>query len=138
MDVFSAIANLVTSVVSRVWPDKTESDKQRFTLEIVQALQQSEIIKKQLDLDAAQAKVNEAQANNPNLFVSGSRPYIMWGLGTVLIIYFTLQTVANFAIAAGFHFIVMPSLDPMIRDIVLGVLGLGYLTRSYDKKNGAK
>ncbi len=138
MDPISSIAALVTSVVSRIWPDKTEAEKQAFTLQITRELNDSQVILKQLDIDSKQIETNTEQAKNPNLFVSGPRPYIMWGLGTVLILYFTLTTAVSFAIALQYPVIAMPPIDPMMRDVILGLLGLGYLTRSYDKRNGNK
>lgn len=136
MDPVTAIATLVTSVVSRIWPDATEKKKQDFTLEITRELNASNLILKQLEADNKQTDVNIEQAKNTNLFVSGPRPYIMWGLGTILILYAALSTFVALGVALQYHIIPMPPMDPMMRDIILGLLGLGYLTRSYDKKYG--
>ena len=133
MDPISAILGVVSSVISRIWPDATEAQKDKLTLEMTRELQASQILQKYLDADIEQTKVDEAQAKSDNLFVSGPRPYIMWGLGTILILYGFLITCIGFGIALGYHIIPMPPLDPMMRDIILGLLGIGYITRSYDK-----
>lgn len=134
MDPLSGVLSLVSTVVSRIWPDKTEAEKKALELELARELNETQILSKYLDADIGQTAVNTEQAKSSNLFVSGARPYIMWGLGTILILYYFLLTGVNFAVALNFHVIPMPSLDPTMRDIILGLLGLGYLTRSYDKK----
>lgn len=136
MDPISAIAALVTSVVSRVWPDRSEKDKQQFTLEITKELNQNQIFLKNLEIDSKQIDTNTEQAKNSNVFVAGPRPFIMWGLGIILVLYGFLTTGVSFAIALGYITTPMPPLDPMLRDIILGLLGLGYLTRSYEKVRG--
>lgn len=136
MDPISAIAALVTSVVSRVWPDKSESAKQAFTLEVTKELNNNQVILKQFDIDQEQIKTNSEQAKNENLFISGPRPFIMWGTGIILVFYFFLATITSFGVALGFPMHQMPPLDPMLRDIILGLLGLGYITRSVEKLKG--
>lgn len=136
MDPISLITTLVTSVVSRVWPDKTEKEKQAFTLAMTKELNESQLLLKHLDVDAEQVKTNAEQAKNPNLFVSGPRPFIMWGLGIILVLYGLFTTGISFAVALGYAVVPMPVLDPMLRDIILGLLGIGYLARSYEKTKG--
>lgn len=132
MDPITAGIDLVTSVISRVWPDKTAQEKAALAL----ALQQD---KEFADQFSGQMKVNEAEAANPNLFVAGARPFIMWGLGGILVLYYLAVTVVSLCIAFGVHNVIsMPPLDPMIRDIVLGLLGIGWVTRTYEKTKAIK
>lgn len=138
MDPLSVIASLAGTVISRVFPDKTQAQVHQFTLELTKELNQTDIIKKQLDLDAEQVKANAVQASNKNLFVSGARPFIMWGLGIVLVLFFVASSTISILVAFKYNVTPMPPMDPLMRDIILGLLGLGYLTRSYDKKNGSK
>lgn len=135
MEPISAIAALATSIVSRIWPDRSQADQQKFTLEMTRELQASSILQKYLDADIEQTKVNLEQAKSSNLFVSGPRPYIMWGLGTILILFFAAQFVISILVAFKYDVIVMPPIDPVMCSIIMGLLGLGYITRSYDKKN---
>jgi hypothetical protein len=134
MDPLSIITSLATTVISRVFPDKTQAQIHQFTLELTKELNQTDIIKKQLDLDAEQVKANAVQAASNKLFISGARPFIMWGLGIILVLFFTASSVLSILVAFKFNVTPMPPMDPLMRDIVLGLLGLGYLTRSYDKK----
>jgi hypothetical protein len=133
MDPLSSVLTLVTSVMSRIWPDATQAKKDQMTLELTREINQNQMLMKYLDADSKQTDVNIEQAKSSNLFVAGPRPYIMWGLGTILIIYSFLTTGISFAVALGYHVVPMPPMDPMMRDIILGLLGLGYITRSYDK-----
>lgn len=135
MDPISAIASLASTVLNKVFGNKSEQDTQKFTLELTKELQQSTLLQKYLDADIKQTEVNIEQAKNENLFVSGPRPYIMWGLGTILILYSLISTFVSLAVALHYDVLPMPPMDPMMRDIILGLLGIGYLTRSYDKRN---
>jgi len=135
MNPVTAIASLASSIISRIWPDKSEQETQKFTLELTKELQDSAILQKYLDADIKQTEVNLEQAKSDNLFVSGPRPYIMWGLGSILILYALISTFISLAVALNYHVVPMPPMDPMLRDIILGLLGIGYITRSYDKRN---
>lgn len=135
MNPISEIIGLATTVISRIFPDASQAKKDQMTLELTREINQNQVLQKYLDADNRQTDVNVEQAKSDNLFVSGPRPYIMWGLGTILIIYGFLTTGVNFAVALGYLVVPMPPMDPMMRDIILGLLGLGYLTRSYDKRS---
>ena len=135
---FAAIAALITSIVTRIWPDKSELEKQKFAAEVTQILTQKELELKALDVDTEQTKTNTEQVKSTSLFVSGPRPYIMWGLGTILILYGFSTVIINILVATGMLAHAMPPLDSMLRDVILGLLGLGYITRSYDKKQETK
>lgn len=127
--VITGITSIIQQILGRVLPE-TPQDK----IAEINAAIQAQLADQQID--KAQIDVNIEQAKSDSLFVSGPRPFIMWGTGSVLVLYFLMSTGISFAVALGYHVIPMPSLDPMLRDIILGLLGLGYLTRSYDKKNG--
>jgi hypothetical protein len=135
VDPISAISSLAGQIISRVWPDKTKQETEKFTLELTRELNQSNLLQKYLEADIAQTQVNEEQAKSDNLFVSGARPFIMWGLGAILILFSLISTGVSLAVALKYNVIPMPPMDPMMRDILLGLLGLGYITRSYDKRN---
>ena len=111
-----AVADLATSVINKIWPDKTEQEKQ----ELLTAVS---LVQGQLD-------VNKAEATNPNWFVAGWRPYIGWICGTGL----------------GYQFLVYPILVAFVPHIVQldmgtlitllgGMLGLGAM-RTAEKFRG--
>lgn len=74
MGILSLITDLATTVLNKVFPDKTEADKQRFILELQASLAASDLMKAQID-------VNTAEAANPN------RKWVTWRecLGYVLV-----------------------------------------------------
>lgn len=131
MILIDAIAGLANTVVSRLFPDKSAIEKKSLELEIQAALIESDLVKGQLE-------INKAEASNPNLFVAGWRPWIGWGLGTILILYAFIYTGCSLGESLGYDVIPLSPMDPMVRDIVLGLLGLGQITRSFEKIKGIK
>lgn len=90
-----------------------------------------------LQWDQSQAKVNEVEAANPNLWVSGARPALLWicaiGYGWNFILYPAL-----FFIGSALHVQGMPTtsgIDSGLMELTFGMLGLGGL-RTYEKIKG--
>ena len=127
LDPITAIIGLVDDVVSGV----TASQKADLALK----LQSLNIAAQQ---DTEQAAVDAAEGTSSSLFVAGARPMIMWGLGIIVVLYAFLTLGLNFATALHYSVIPMPPLDPMVRDIVLGLLGLGHITRTFEKWKGVQ
>lgn len=118
LDPVTAGIEAVTAVVNKIWPDKTEQEKQ----ELASAV----------SLINGQLEVNRVEASSTNWFVAGWRPYIGWICGTGL----------------GYQFIVYPILIAFIPKItqldmgtlltlLMGMLGLGGL-RTFEKYKGAE
>lgn len=90
-----------------------------------------------LTWDTGQAKINEAEAANPNLWVSGARPALLWicavGFGWHYILYPAL-----FFIGSLFHVTGMPTksgIDGGLFELAIALLGLGGM-RTYEKIKG--
>lgn len=84
----------------------------------------------------AQIEVNKAEASNPNLFVSGWRPYIGWVCGMACATQFVIAPLATWIAALFGKIVVFPSLDMgTLMTLLLGMLGLGGM-RTYEKVNG--
>lgn len=85
----------------------------------------------------AQLKVDQAEANNKNVFVAGWRPFIGWTCGAIFAWNYIGNPLANWAlqlIHPGAAMIAtMPVGDMM--PVLLGMLGLGGM-RSYEKTKG--
>lgn len=62
-----AVADLATTIISKIWPDKSEQEKQALAAAVL-------VVQGQLD-------INKAEALNPSVFVSGWRPFIGWVCG---------------------------------------------------------
>ena len=110
-----AVAELASSVINKIWPDKSEQEKQELLTAVA-------LVQGQLD-------INKVEAANPNWFVAGWRPYIGWICGTGL----------------GYQFLVYPILIAFVPNIAQldmgtlitllgGMLGLGTL-RTVEKIN---
>jgi len=87
--------------------------------------------------DTSQAKINEVEAANPNPFVSGARPALLWicaiGFGWHYIVYPAL-----FFLGSIFHVTGMPEtsgIDGGLFELAIALLGLGGL-RTYEKIKG--
>lgn len=125
-----AIIALVTSIISRVFPDKSEAQK----LEFAKELQESILAAQQA---TAQLDVNKIEAANSNLFVSGARPFILWICGLSFAWQFLLQPVFVFvSTTAGHPIINLPVFDyQSLNTVLMGMLGLGAM-RSWEKGKG--
>ena len=116
LDPVTAGIDAVTTIINKIWPDKTEQEKAELAGAIA-------LVQGQLD-------VNKAEAANANWFVAGWRPYIGWICGTGL----------------GYQFLVYPILVAFVPKVVqldmgtlltllTGMLGIGGL-RTFEKLNG--
>jgi len=117
-----SIAELVTTTVNKIWPDKTEQEK----AEIAAAVQ---TVVGQLD-------INKQEAASSSMFVAGWRPWIGWVCGVAL----AYQYLARPLLTWGFAFMgkpipLLPGLDGNLWELMLGMLGLGGL-RSWEKTKG--
>lgn len=86
--------------------------------------------------DAQQTKVNEVEAANPNIFVSGWRPALGWTCAFAFaFIYIIGPIVAWIAMLSGSS-IPLPKFDAdALISLTLGMLGLGGL-RTFEKIRG--
>lgn len=117
-----AVATLVDDTINKIWPNKTEEEKQQLAAAML-------VIQGQID-------TNKAEATNPNLFVAGWRPAVGWvcaiGLGTQ----FLIGPMATWIAALMNHPIVFPSLDmETLFTLLFGMLGLT-AARTVEKVNG--
>ena len=122
-DPLSAVADLANSVVNKIWPDKTESEKAQLAAAVL-------IVQGQLD-------INKAEASSPSLFVAGWRPFIGWVCGTACAWNWVGLAVAKFVALTFFnHSIDLHQADiSEMMPVLMGMLGLGGL-RTFEKVKG--
>lgn len=106
-------------IVNKFIPDPNQRQEAEAALR--QSLQQ---------WDEQQANVDQAEASNPSLFVSGWRPAIGW-IGAAGLAY---QYVVR-PIAVGFGYGSLPVLDSSLMELVMAMLGMAGL-RTYEKIQG--
>lgn len=122
LDPLSAGMDLANTVISRLWPDKTEQEKQQMAAALT-------IVQGQLD-------ANKAEAANPNVFTSGWRPGIGWVCALALFFqYIARPSIQWYGVMTGHVYPVFPGIDDNLWQLMLGVLGLGGL-RTYEKLQG--
>tara|TARA_R100000781_G_scaffold108134_1_gene72608 strand:+ start:291 stop:701 length:411 start_codon:yes stop_codon:yes gene_type:complete len=96
----------------------------------------AELKQQMISLDLAQAQANIEQAKHPSIFVSGSRPAIMWICAFGLGWQFVFQPVFVWAIAVSGADIVIPVIPTEgLMTLTLSLLGLG-AARSVEKFKG--
>jgi len=127
-----AFAELGTTVISRIWPDASESEKAKLTATLAEL---DAIHKERI----AQAEINQAEAGSPSLFVSGARPALLWCCVLIFFYSYILYPSAVFIVSLCDAAIIPPKLamDDTVWNLVFGLLGLGLIgARSYDKAKG--
>lgn len=83
--------------------------------------------------DLAQLEVNKAEAQNPNLFVSGWRPAIGWICAAALAYSYIIVPLGLWvAQVKGLSIPKPPVLDNNLWELMFGLLGLGAM-RTYEK-----
>jgi len=128
LDPITAILDISGKVIDRLWPDPVQAATAK--LELLKLQQTGE-----LAAIAGQLKINEVEAANPSVFVSGWRPFIGWVCGCGLVYAFIGQPLLSWA-SGIYHFVIPPTLDVSTLLTVLGgMLGLGGL-RTVEKLNG--
>lgn len=127
-DAIIAVSNLASTVVSRIWPDATVTEKaklDRITTEL----------NNEFNLILGQLEINKIEAVSPSLFIAGARPAAMW-VGVITLFYMGIGGSLLNWIALCFNLPPFPPvLDTASTDILMGLLGLGGL-RTYDKLKG--
>ncbi len=88
------------------------------------------------DAALAQIRVNQAEAQSGNLFISGARPMIMWVCATAFAWQFVVAPVTIFVGQAMGAKLALPVLDyRALQTVLMGLLGLGGL-RTFEKIKG--
>lgn len=116
----SAIGNTISTVITRIWPDATESEKAKLAL-LSQELEQ------EFRLQQGQIETNQEQAKHSSVFVAGARPAILWVCGAALAYASIIDPIMRFAARVWFGYEgEFPAIDTEITlQILFGMLGFG-------------
>lgn len=126
LDPITAGISLITGIVSRVWPDKSESEKAQLAMAMQQDANLTQLL-------IAQANINANEANSNNLFIAGWRPFIGWICGSAFAWAFVVQPILIFVGTAVGHPIDLPAFNlSEMSTVLMGMLGLGGM-RTYEK-----
>lgn len=124
-----AVANLINSAVTRIWPDATEAEKAKLELLKLELTAVWENAKAQLE-------VNAAEAQNQSIFVAGWRPFVGWVCGIAFAYQFIVLPIVLLVCSIMGKSVPLPAFDfTTMLNVLLGMLGLGAM-RSYEKTKG--
>jgi hypothetical protein len=117
-----SIGDLANNVINKIWPDKSEAERQQLAAAV--------------SLVQGQLEINKAEASNPSIFVSGWRPAIGWVCGLACAWNWIGLPVLKAALDIYGHPLNLSPADlGEMMPILLGMLGLGGL-RTLEKVNG--
>lgn len=117
-----AVSDLASTVINKIWPDKTEAEKQQLAAAVM-------VVQGQLD-------INKVEAANPSVFVSGWRPFIGWVCGTACAWNWIGLPIAKVILLILGHPLNLAPADlTEMLPLLFGLLGLGTL-RTVEKING--
>ena len=117
-----SVADLASTVISRLWPDKTEQERAQLAAALT-------IVQGQLD-------ANKAEAASPSAFTSGWRPGVGWVCVAALACQYIARPLVQWGgIVSGHPLPDLPGIDDNLWQLMLGLLGLGGL-RTYEKVQG--
>lgn len=117
------VADLATTVINKIWPDKSEQEKQ----ELAAAL----------TMIQGQLEVNKVEAAHQSVFVAGWRPFIGWICGLALLYAALMEPLMRFAAQVWFNYAgQFPSINTEITmQVLFGILGLGAY-RTFERVKG--
>jgi len=117
-----SVADLAKLAVNRIWPDKTEQERQELAAAVA--------------LVQGQLEINRTEAASPSLLVAGWRPFIGWVCGMACAWNWIGLPVAKFACAyLGHPLALSPADTTEMLPLLMGMLGLGGL-RTFEKTKG--
>lgn len=119
-----AVADFATSVVNKIWPDKSEQEKQQIAAAVM-------VVQGQID-------TNKEEAKSDSVFVAGWRPFIGWVCGSACAWNWIGLPIAKAAIVlSGSRLDIAPADLSEMLPVLMGMLGLGAL-RTVEKVKGTK
>lgn len=128
----------ITSIINKLIPDKAA--QQAAAAQLQQLVTTGELQQELLALQAvtsAQTDINKVEAGATSLFIAGWRPYVGWICGTALGFDCILRPLVNWIAVLAGHPVNLPTLnDPLLQSTLGGILGLGQILRTYEKKQG--
>jgi len=139
MAAWLALIDPISRLIDKIIPDPKAREEAKLALMKEQNAATLAEIQAAATIDVAQLAVNQEEAKNENMFISGWRPAIGWVCATAFAYKFVLQPFLIFSILVfGVEFDpkVLPMLDwAEMTPVLMGILGLGYL-RTQEKIKG--
>jgi len=116
------VADLVGNVINKIWPDKSDQEKQQLAAAMM-------VVQGQID-------TNKVEAANPSIFISGWRPAVGWVCGLAFAWNWIGLPIAHMVLELTGHSIAIAPADMSeMLPVLMGMLGLGGL-RTAEKFKG--
>ena len=107
MDPLTAGVELAQTVITRIWPDKSQAEAAQLAAQVA-------IVQGQLD-------VNKAEASSPSAFTSGWRPAIGWVCASALACQYIARPLVQWAgIVLDHPLPTLPGIDDNLWQLMLG------------------
>ncbi len=137
LDPLTAILDFGGKVLERVIPDPTARAAAQVELAKLEKSGQLAELAAETDLMKGQLAINQAEAQNPSLLVSGWRPAVGWVCGAAFAYAAILEPLARFVAAVAFGYKgAFPAIDTALTmQVLFGILGLGAM-RMREKEKG--
>lgn len=129
LDPITAVLQLGSSLIDRLWPDPTEAAKAK--LELLKLQETGELAQ-----ITGQLEINKQEATSSSVFVAGWRPGLGWVCGLAFSLHFVLFPITNFILVMWGHKSIDIEFDmSTLTTVLFGMLGLGGL-RTFEKVKG--
>lgn len=132
-----ALIPVLGTLLDRLFPDPKAAAEAK--VQVMEMAQRGELAQLNADvtLATAQLEVNKSEAQNPSLWVSGARPFILWICGAALLYSAIIEPMARFVAVVVYKYTgAFPVIDTEITlQLLIGLLGLSGM-RSFDKLKG--
>lgn len=131
MNPLAAALSIGEKLIDKLFPDPKQ--KAEALLKLKELEQQGD-----LAVIAGQVEVNKIEAANPNLFISGWRPFVGWVCASALLLQLVLGPLLLWVSTLAGKPVAVPELDmSLLTTLLVGMLGLGGM-RTVEKLSGAE
>jgi hypothetical protein len=137
MPVWLSLVPAISQLLDRIIPDPQARENAKLELTKAENAQSLQEMQLSLQADQSQTQINQQEATNSNLFVSGWRPFIGWVCGAAFAYHYVMQPLLAFIIANSGGHVDLPKFDMQeLTTVLMGMLGLGGL-RTFEKIKNA-
>jgi hypothetical protein len=147
MSIWDTVAAPIIAIINKVVPDKAAAAAAVAQLQQlqVQGALEDELLQLQ-SVTVNQTEIDKVEAGNSSFWVSGARPFIMWGCGFAFLYSAIFEPLMRFVAQVIFHYTGgFPVIDSTITmQVLFGMLGMGAqhmyenVTNSNNKTAAAK
>lgn len=129
LDPVSAVLEIGSQLIDRLWPDPQKAAEAK--LELYKLQQQGELTQ-----IVGQLEINKAEAASASVFVAGWRPSVGWVCSAALAFQFIIAPLVTWGVLLMGSKVVFPPLDTgTLISLLFALLGVGGL-RTIEKLNG--